>query len=641
MCGIVGAVNFQREQPASMDALSAMLASLYHRGPDDEGRHVGTHVALGARRLSIIDVSGGHQPISNEDGTAWVALNGEIFNYPPLRAQLLDRGHRLATRSDTEAIVHAYEEWGDDCVHHLNGQFAFAIWDKAKERLLLARDRVGIKPLHYAVQDGTLVFGSELKAVLAYPGIRREIDLEALDQYLTYEHVPAPRTIFQGVSKLLPGYMLIFDRAGMRTQQYWDYDLAQSEAPSALTQSQWEELFRDTLCQAVEMELMSDVPLGVFLSGGIDSSAIAAYMAQQGGRQVQSFSITFDDPSFDESGYARQAAAHLGTQHHEQMLTQSMMWDLVPNIANLLDEPLGDSSFIPCYLLAKFAREHVTVALGGDGGDELLAGYSTIQGHRVAEHYNRLPAALRERVIQPLVHRLPVSNNNLTTEFKAKRFVSSAAAAPYVRHHHWLGSFTQEEKAELLRPEVRAAITEDALAVAERYYNHGSARQSLNRLLYADLKLYLDTDILTKVDRSSMASSLEARVPFLNTLVLDLTARMPLNLKLKGFTRKHILRRIMRGVLPDRIINRPKKGFNIPVAKWFRRELKGLLLATFARDKIEREGLFNYYAVQRLLDDHFAGRRDNRKLLWTLLVFELWYDKWLTPHYTPQETARR
>ncbi|MSQ26754.1 MAG: asparagine synthase (glutamine-hydrolyzing) [Dehalococcoidia bacterium] len=639
MCGIAGGANLTQERPVDGPLLSAMLGTLRHRGPDDEGQFIDAHVALGTRRLSIIDVQGGHQPIGNEDGSVWVALNGEIFNFPSLRAQLADRGHRFATQSDTEVIVHGYEEWGDAVVERLNGQFAFALWDKGKERLLLARDRVGIKPLYYSEHQGGVVFGSELKALLCCPWIPRSLDLDALDQYLTYEHIPVPRTIFRAIKKLAPGHTLILDRRGVELRQYWDFDLAQSESGPVLSAAAWEERFRSALWEAVEMELISDVPLGVFLSGGIDSSAIAALMSQHKGPRVQSFSIAFDDPSFDESQHARLVAEHLGTEHHEQTLSEAMMWDLVPRIADFLDEPMGDSSFIPCYLLARFARERVTVALGGDGGDELLAGYSTMQAHRLAGLYNRAPAGLRDGLIGPLVRRLPVSHDNLSLDFRAKRFVASAALPPVERHHLWLGSFSPQEKVALLRPEVRSEVDGDTFAVARGHFEHCGADDPLNRILYTDLKLYMDTDILTKVDRSSMANSLEARVPFLNQVVLEVAAQMPLDMKLRGFTRKHVLRRIMKGVLPDRILSRPKKGFNIPVAKWFRNELKPLLQDSLSESKIVGQGLFEPAAVSTMLEEHFSGRRDNRKHLWTLLVFQLWHDRWLAPSARPAKAA--
>ena len=632
MCGIAGAVDLTRAEPITSAVMGSMLATLRHRGPDDEGTYFDDHIALGARRLSIVDLAGGHQPLSNEDGSVWVVQNGEIFNYPALRSQLETRGHRFATNCDTEVLVHAYEEWGTDLVTHLNGQFAFALWDKARQRLLLARDRTGINPLYYWHRDGALVFGSELRAVVAHPDAPRELDLTAVDQYLTYEHIPVPRSIFKEIAKLPPGHILTLDRNGLKLHQYWDMDLAQSERAPVRSVDEWVEEFRATLTEAIGMELMSDVPLGVFLSGGIDSSTIAALMTEAGVSDVQSFSIAFDDPSFDESSHARLVARHLNTTHHERTVTETELLNLVPQLSDILDEPLGDSSFIPSYFLAQFAREHVTVALGGDGGDELLAGYSTLQAHRLADTYNLLPGLLRTKMLNPLAQRLPLSMNNISLDFKVKRFTAWADAPPIVRHHLWLGSFSPADKLSLLRPEVREAAGSATFDLAADYYNHGDARKSLNRILYMDMKLYLDTDILTKVDRSSMANSLEVRVPFLNQIVLDFASRLPLNMKLRGFTRKYLLRKAVRDMIPASIIKRPKKGFNMPVAKWFRSELRELLQDTLSEGAINRAGLFEYAAVQRLLDDHLQARRDNRKLLWTLLVFQLWHDKWMSPH---------
>ncbi len=629
MCGIAGVATSNIDQGIDEPQLRSMLGRIVHRGPDDEGVYLDGFGAIGVRRLSIIDVQGGHQPIHNEDQRLWVVLNGEIYNFKELYDQLSSLGHHFYTRSDTEVIVHAFEEWGDDCVDRLNGMYAFAVWDKEKQRLFIARDRAGIKPLHYCLYNGRLAFASEIKALLALPDIPRELDLVSLNLYLTYEHVPNPRTIFKDIYKLPPGHTLAFQEGQLSIRSYWDFDLSQSEAPSSMRVAEWQESFSGALEQAVRMEMVSDVPLGVFLSGGIDSSAIAAMMTRAGG-EVKSFSIAFENPSFDESKYARTVAQHLGTQHHEELLDERRMWELVPRIAEVLDEPLGDSSFIPTYLLSEFARRYVTVALGGDGGDELLAGYSTIQAHKLSQLYLKMPSFLRESVVAPIVGKMPVSDNNISLDFRIKRFVEHAAYPPAERHHRWLGSFTPEEKSLLLTSEVRQQLAQhDTFDIAHELYNSCTARESINKLLYLDMKLYLDTDILTKVDRASMASSLEARVPFLNKVLLDLMARMPLEFKLKGLTRKYILRESMKGILPDEVINRSKKGFNMPVAKWIKGELRGLVQDVLSETKIKREGLFNPVYINKLLDDHLSNKRDNRKLLWTLLVFELWHDRYM------------
>ena len=629
MCGIAGVTAINVDQGIDEPQLRSMLGRIVHRGPDDEGVYLDGFCAIGSRRLSIIDVGGGHQPVHNEDRRLWIVLNGEIYNYKELCDQLSSLGHCFYTRSDTEVIVHAFEEWGDDCVDRLNGMYAFAVWDRERQRLFIARDRAGIKPLYYCFHGGRLAFASEIKALLALADIPRELDLVSLNLYLTYEHVPSPRTILKGIYKLPPGHTLVFESGQISVRPYWDFDISQSEAPSSVRAEEWQESFFAALEQAVRMEMVSDVPLGVFLSGGIDSSAIAAMMTRAGG-EVRSFSIAFENSTFDESKYARTVARHLGTRHYEELLDERQIWELVPIIADVLDEPLGDSSFIPTYLLSKFTRKYVTVALGGDGGDELLAGYSTIQAHRLSQLYLKLPGFLRNGVVAPVVGRMPVSDNNISLDFRIKRFVEGAAYPPPERHHRWLGSFTPEEKSLLLTPEFRSQLAlQDTFDIAHALYDSCTARDPVNKLLYMDMKLYLDTDILTKVDRASMASSLEARVPFLNKVMLDLMARMPLELKLKGLTRKYVLRESMKGILPNEIIERSKKGFNMPVAKWIKGELKSLVRDVLSESKINREGLFNSGYVNKLLDDHLTNKRDNRKLLWTLLVFELWYDRYM------------
>ena len=628
MCGICGMVRADPTRALEPRRIDAMCSTILHRGPDEQGIYVQGNVGLGSRRLSIIDLKGGKQPIHNEDKTIWIVTNGEIYNYPALTHMLELHGHRFYTRSDTEAIIHAYEEFGDEFLHHLNGMFAFALWDARRQRLVLARDRIGIKPLHYTLHDNTLIFASELKAILAYPGIQRNIDLVALNEYLSYEYVPAPRTIFQDIFKLPPGHALSFCEGQTEIWQYWDIDLARSETIHPKEQIEYKSEVIHILREVVNQEMVSDVPIGVLLSGGIDSSGVAALMVKSTNDVVQSFSIGFDDPSFDESSHARQVAQHLGTKHRELTLTSGEMLDLIPAIGEFLDEPFGDSSFIPTYLLAKFAREHVKVALGGDGGDELFAGYSTLQAHRLMNYYERLlPDFIRGQLVPWVVERLPVSLDNISFDFKARRFISGQDIPTIERHHLWLGSFTPSQKLQLLQDWAQLEERETYRTAIEHLQASG-AQELINQVLYCDMKLYLEGDILVKVDRASMANSLEVRVPLVNNTLVEYVTAIPHGLKLHRMTRKYIMRKSLRGLLPDNILRRSKKGFNIPVAKWLLGPLRPLAEEMFSEERLKREGFFQPAYVRGLLNEHLAGRRDNRKPLWTLLVFQLWHERW-------------
>jgi asparagine synthase (glutamine-hydrolysing) len=628
MCGICGVVESGSKARPEASVLKDMCDAIAHRGPDDEGFYFGEGVGLGARRLSIIDVEGGHQPVHNEDESVWVVFNGEIYNYRKLRSLLTKLGHRFYTKTDTETVVHAYEEFGDDCVRHLNGMFAFAIWDASRRRLLLARDRFGIKPLYYAVNGNRLVFGSELKVLLEHPSVDRRIDVVSLSQYLSFEYVPTPRTILRGVQRLAPGHVLRFSERELSVEPYWDLSLAKSEGRPPVNWREYKTRLGQTLREVVEQEMVSDVPVGVLLSGGIDSSAVCAMMAQVAPGNVSSFSAAFEERSFDESGYARKVARHLGTDHHELTITSRMMLDLVPNLMDFLDEPLGDSSIVPTYCISKFARERVKVVLGGDGGDEMFAGYPTLQAHRLIEYYERwIPWLVRANVVPKIIDHLPVSKENISFDFKARRFIAGRGVPVASRHHRWLGSFTPQEKDELLVPELLEEEM-DAYEVAYDHQRRCDAVQTVNQILYLDTKLYLEGDILTKVDRASMASSLEVRVPLLNHRLAEYAAEIPHELKLKGLKTKFILKKAMSDLLPREILDRPKKGFNAPVGYWFNAELRELVRDHLAPEKIRREGFFRPEYVETLLAQHASGARDNRKLIWTLLVFELWYDRY-------------
>jgi len=605
-----------------------MCVSIVHRGPDDQNIYVDRNIGLGSRRLAIIDLVGGQQPIHNEDKTIWVVLNGEIYNYPDLRHTLLRRGHIFYTHSDTETIVHAYEEFGDDCINHLNGMFAFALWDGRRQRLFVARDRMGIKPMYYCESGNGLIFGSEIKAILAYPSIDRRIDLVALNEYLSFEYVPSPRSIFQNIKKLPPAHAMEYRDGNLHVWRYWDLNLAKGENTPRKRIADVEQELLKTLGDSIRKEMISDVPVGVLLSGGIDSSAVAALMRQVVMDEIHSFSITFDDPSFDESYYARLAAQHIGTTHHELRLTPQMMIDLVPRIPEFLDEPLGDSSIVPTFLVSQFTRQFVKVALGGDGGDELFCGYSTFQAHRLADYYEQFaPGFFKDAVMNLLTDHLPTSFDNISFDFKVKRFVSGRGLHPAIRHHQWIGSYTPVQRKSLLQG--WAQINEhDTYQVVFDHLRACSANEFLNQMLYLDMKLYLEGGMLVKVDRASMANSLEVRVPLLNHTLVEYVSGLPHDIKLRGLTTKYILRRTMKGKVPDIILRRGKKGFNMPVAKWLTGALRPLAEEMFSEKRLNDQGLFEARYVGELMNEHLTGRRDHRKLLWTLLSFQLWHERW-------------
>jgi len=626
MCGICGVAG--GDPAGGRELVARMCAALVHRGPDDEGIAQLDNVTFGMRRLSIIDLEGGHQPMRNEDSTVWVVQNGEIYNHLELRDILITAGHTFNTQSDTEVLVHGYEQWGDALVERLNGMFAFALLDRRKATVVLARDRMGIKPLHYAIDGKRLVFASELKAMLRDPALRKGIDPAALDDYLAYEFVPSPASIVRGIGKLQPAHTLTFSVAdgSHRLRRYWSPELGAGDAARRRSLDEECEELRSVLRESVRKELISDVPLGVFLSGGIDSSAVAAMMTQLGG-EVKSFSVGFTERSFDESGHARQVARHLGTEHRELTLEPSMLLGLIPQLPSLLDEPLGDASIIPTYLLSEFTRRHVKVALGGDGGDELFAGYPTLQAHRLAAYYLMAPRVLREGLIEPVVRRLPVSRSNLSFDFRAKRFVGGARYPTAERHQRWMGSFVAEERSALLSHETRQQLS--ANGSSDLDFGQAAYADPLNQVLLMDMRLYLENDILVKLDRASMMASLEGRVPLLNNDFVEYATHLPLNMKLRGLRSKFLLKRALRGILPDQILSRPKKGFGIPVAHWFRGPLKEQMLSVLSPERVVRKGFFDPRAVQQLIDDHISGRRDNRKQLWTLFAFDLWHDGYL------------
>ncbi|HEX6283267.1 MAG TPA: asparagine synthase (glutamine-hydrolyzing) [Pyrinomonadaceae bacterium] len=635
MCGITGWASLDSHAPppdGARDLLHAMCERMVHRGPDSEGLFATTGVALGMRRLAIIDLVTGEQPAFNEDRSIAVVLNGEIYNYRELRALLEKRGHTFRSASDTEVLPHLYEEYGDAMVKELNGMFAFALWDSKRRRLLIARDRFGEKPLYWAVFDQTLIFASEPKVLLAHPAVKPSLNLQALRQYLSFDYVPAPLTIYQGINKLPAAHRLTLERGEVKTERYWKLDYATTKpVPS---EDEAADRLRELMADAVRMRLVSDVPLGVLLSGGVDSSTVAAFAVRASSEAVKTFSISFAEASFDESAYARGVAKFLGTDHHEERLSANLAANLVSEIGSWMDEPFSDPSLVPTYLLSRFTRKHVTVALGGDGGDELFAGYPMYAGHRWAEVYKHVPGVLRRGLIEPIVRMLPVKTKNLSFDYKALRFITGAKYDTVARHHIWFGSFTPDQQQQVLTPETLAATDSDIYADARQIAAECSDDDLVTRMQSVDTRLYLAEDILTKVDRASMAVSLEVRAPFLDPRVAEFAASLPCNYKLRGMKTKYILKKAVRDLLPDFVTRRGKKGFGVPVAEWLKFKLRPLARDLLSPERVRRAGVFNPTYVARLQDEHERGVANHRKLLWTLLMFELWHESFV-------ETPRR
>jgi len=629
MCGITGWANSDpKSLPLAGDEtiLRSMCDRMLHRGPDSEGIWLGAGASLGMRRLSIIDLKTGDQPVWNEEKTVVVVMNGEIYNFKKLRKKLEQKGHVFITDTDTEVIPHLYDEFGEDFVGQLNGMFAIALWDIKLKKLIIARDRFGEKPLYYGVFADKLYFASELKVLLAHPEIDPEIDLEALQQYLSFDYVPAPRSIFKGINKLPAAHMLRWENGNLTTRKYWDLSFEKAREKPVITEAT--DVLREKLSESVKIRLISDVPLGVLLSGGIDSSTVAALAQKNSSKKIKTFSIGFEEASFDESDHAREVANHLGTEHYEEQLSVETAKDLIGEIGEWLDEPLADGSLLPTFLLSRFVREHVTVALGGDGGDEIFAGYPMYFGHKVADVYESIPRILRSGLIEPIVNRLPTSTNNLSLDYKAKRFVSSAKYDLITRHHSWFGSFSPEQREELLGEKIQNSAAEfDIYQDARNLLEKCDSKNKVEQMQYLDMNFYLAEDILTKVDRASMAVSLEVRAPFLDHNVAEYAASLPAEYKLKGKTTKFILKEAAKNLLPEKIIHRPKKGFGIPIAEWLKGSLNPLMNDLLSKERLENQGLFNSKYVQRLISEHEQGISNNYKQLWNLLIFQIWFDK--------------
>ena len=618
MCGICGIANFERPEVICKELVGRMNDTLSHRGPDDAGVYVAPGVGLGHRRLSIIDVAGGHQPISNEDGTVWVLLNGEIYNYSELRQRLLKRGHRFTTQSDTEAIVHLYEDRGEECFAELRGMFSIALWDGRQRKLVLARDRVGKKPLFYFSDGKQILFGSELKALLAAGNVPRTLDHQAVSDYFSLGYIPAPKTIYREVRKVLPGHYLVASANKLQTAQYWDLSFAEVQEK---TEEQWCELLRHELCEATRVRLMSEVPLGAFLSGGVDSSAVVATMSRIMSRPVTTCSIAFDQKEYNESEFAQQVAAQFHTDHHEQLVQPSAV-EILDKLAWHFDEPFADSSAIPTYYVSAVARQHVTVALGGDGGDENFAGY-----RRYYFDYceNRLrgyvPASLRHGVFGVLGRYYP-GLAWAPRIFRAKATFQALARSPLEGYFNSMSIFRPDEKPRLLTADFRHSLQGyDTVDVLRQYYDRADTTDPLSRVQYVDIKTYLTDDILTKVDRASMAVSLEVRAPLLDHKLMGVVASIPSSLKLRNANGKYIFKKALEPVLPREILYRKKQGFSVPLDHWFRRELRDL-----AHDAIcsADDGILDQSYLQKIWNQHQKRQFNRSAYLWSVLMFRKW-----------------
>jgi asparagine synthase (glutamine-hydrolysing) len=631
MCGICGIVNFDRSEPVDPALVERMTTVLVHRGPDDDGYFVEANAGFGHRRLSIIDLGGGKQPIFNEDESILIVFNGEIYNYADLTAELTQLGHQFKSRSDTEAIVHAYEQYGDACVDHLRGMFAFAIWDRRRRRLLVARDRLGIKPLYFYQCDRFLAFASEIKSLLQIPAVSRAVNPDALEPYLTLRYVPGPQTMFKGISKLQPGHLLVMDDRGVRIRKYWDLEYRTDETISS---DDYLARFEELLEESVKLRLVAEVPLGVFLSGGLDSSAILAVMSKLRGRErIKTFSVGYDVPkaqeeSVNEFEYARLAAKAFGAEHHEFKLTAEDFRDSLTDLVWYLDEPLANDSCIPLYFIARLARKHITVVLSGEGADEILAGYGI---------YKRMLA------IDAAYEQFP-----RLTPWVARKLASMFPGQTSQRYAHW-ASVPMEQRYRGVSMGMPAALRAQLLgrrggetAVDNAFRSCFEAvpkKDVLNRMLYADMKIWLPDDLLLKADKMTMANGLELRVPFLDHKLVEYAATLPRGLKLKGSTGKYLLRLAMKNVLPKRIITRSKKGFPVPTESWLRGDLKDFVHDTLLASDAACRTYMDSGVIEKIVREHEQGTENRRQEIWTLLIFELWHrlfiDRHVSAHPTP------
>ncbi len=616
MCGICGVYNAQSNEPVSQQLIEHMTRLISHRGPDDDGAYLDGAVGLGFARLSIIDLSGGHQPMSNETGDVWIVFNGEIWNYKALRNELLEKGHQFRTNSDTETIIHAYEEYGVGCVARLHGMFGFAIWDGPRKRLLLARDRAGKKPLYYTYVDGDIIFASEIKSLLCHPRVKRQADPQALADFLSVRYVPGPATLFANIYKVQPGHWLLCENGTLREECYWDFTFGKTEHRPI---EEYIRGIRQHVHRAVEERMMADVPLGALLSGGVDSSIVVGTMSQLTSQPVKTFAVGFDVPEYSELPFARLVAEHFGTEHHELVVKFSDLSDYWPLLTWHRDEPVSEPTDLGVYLISKLARQHVKVVLSGEGGDELFAGYPKYVVDWMANYYHLLPAAIRDLVITPLLDSLPYSMRKV--KFAAR---SLSQPAPQ-RWMNWFGVFNGQLKEDLLSASIKASIDLDSSRAFRRWLEKNPQRDNLSSMLYLDTKIWLPDNLLMKGDKMTMAASLEARVPLLDYKLIEYAASIPSNIKIKPFKAKYLFKQAFADFLPEPILTRKKMGFNVPIGTWFREGQRSLISQLLLSERARSRGFFNDAFVARLLRDHLEGRTNYQAQLFILASLELWF----------------
>jgi asparagine synthase (glutamine-hydrolysing) len=624
MCGVVGFINAPASEAQQRQWLDAMTTTMAHRGPDGQGAWVEGGVALGHCRLSVIDLEGGQQPMLDWQGRAVIVFNGEIYNFPEIRKSLERKGYRFRTQSDTEVLLNAYLDAGPACLDYVEGMFAFAIWDREKQTLFAARDRMGEKPFYYTLQQGIFAFASELTAFSRLSVLNLAVQRQSIARFLAYEYIPTPQTIYHEIFKLRPAHFLIFAKGQVATKRYWDIPLPESSAN--LSEADCCERLRNLASRAVAQRLISDVPLGVFLSGGIDSSAVVALMAQLvPSREINTFSIGFKEKSYDESPYARLVAQSLGTNHHEEILSATQAGELLPQIVSRFDEPIADPSIVPTYLLSEVTRRWVTVALGGDGGDELFGGYEYFPAFQLAEHYLRIPKGFRESCLEPLARFLPISMGYVSPRHVVTKFLSGIHAPQWLRAQIWVGAVSPDlQEALWLAPMHNALQVENLYAESRALYQGFLAHEPISRVFYLFARQYLLDYILVKVDRCSMMHSLEVRAPFLDTALMEFVYRLPYYMKIRYGKRKYLLKKAFRDLLPREILTRKKRGFLIPTALWLKGLLRPLVEELLGERWLRQQGLFKPEVVRRLLKEHESGVADHRKELWTLLILQLW-----------------